>query len=159
MIRRPPGSTRTGTLLPYTTPFRSALCAERHRPGVIGRQALAFNDQADRVGHALRRVRHARRQEAYLAGADRDVARRTVLLDAKPHLTLELVEPLRAFIPVVVGAGVRPGDEHHDKLAVVDALVDERRLEQVALFLDPGLMGMRSEESRDGQGCIGMGRN
>src|SRR3546814_9952460 len=60
-------------------------------------------------------------------------------LDAKHHPALKLVEPLRAFIPVVVGAGVRPADDHHDELAVVDALVADRRLEQVAVFLDPGL--------------------
>src|SRR3546814_6310347 len=130
MIRRPPISTRTDAPFHYTTLFRSAV--------VLVRQALAFDAQADRVGHALRRVRHARRQEEYLAGADRDVARRTVLLDAKHHLALKLVEPLRAFIPVVVGAVVRPADDHHDELAVVDALVADLRLEQVAVFLDPG---------------------
>src|SRR3546814_18095293 len=31
MIRRPPRSTRTGTLVPYTTPFRSLAGALRHR--------------------------------------------------------------------------------------------------------------------------------
>src|SRR3546814_544400 len=78
-----------------------ALFAEPHQAVVLVRQALAFDDQADRVGHALRRVRHRSEEEEYLAGADRDVARRPVLLDAKHHLTLELVEPHRAFIPVV----------------------------------------------------------
>src|SRR3546814_4598940 len=145
MICRPPRPTRTDTLFPYTTLFRS----------VLVRQALAFDDQADRVGHALRRVRHARRQEEYLAGADRDVARRTVLLDAKHHLALELVEPLRAFIPVVVGAGVRPADDHHDELAVVAALVADRRLEQVAVFLHPGL---QAEGRRVGRGGGSTGR-
>src|SRR3546814_8309000 len=31
MIRRPPGSTRTDTLFPYTTLFRSDACARRRR--------------------------------------------------------------------------------------------------------------------------------
>src|SRR3546814_4980287 len=30
MIRRPPRSTRTDTLFPYTTLFRSAACGQRH---------------------------------------------------------------------------------------------------------------------------------
>src|SRR3546814_4779251 len=38
MIRRPPRSTRTDTLFPYTTLFRS-LCCHRHRAGV-GRSDL-----------------------------------------------------------------------------------------------------------------------
>src|SRR3546814_18454429 len=36
MIRRPPRSTRTDTLFPYTTLFRSAGCGELH-PGVVAR--------------------------------------------------------------------------------------------------------------------------
>src|SRR3546814_16094940 len=120
MICRPPRPTRTDTLFPYTTLFRS----------VLVRQALAFDDQADRVGHALRRVRPARRQEEYLAGADRDVARRTVLLDAKKHITLELKDPLRAFLPVVVGAGVWHGDatssHRHRRTSIVSSRGTER---------------------------------
>src|SRR3546814_4514060 len=38
MIRRPPGSTRTDTLFPYTTLFRSAF--ERHDGGRIAGKAL-----------------------------------------------------------------------------------------------------------------------
>src|SRR3546814_15612416 len=41
MIRRPPRSTRTDTLFPYTTLFRSVLVAERERRSLV-----------DRVGHA-----------------------------------------------------------------------------------------------------------
>src|SRR3546814_1414726 len=42
MIRRPPRSTRTDTLFPYTTLFRS----------VLAQSAMAGNDQRDRVGGA-----------------------------------------------------------------------------------------------------------
>src|SRR5690606_19468064 len=62
-----------------------------------------------------------------------------VLLDAQHHLALELVEPFRAFVPVVVGALVGAADHHHDEVAVVHDLVADRRLEQVAVLLDPGL--------------------
>src|SRR3546814_2527587 len=39
MIRRPPRSTRTDTLFPYPTPFRSAGAAQRPRPDGRGRRA------------------------------------------------------------------------------------------------------------------------
>src|SRR3546814_7831492 len=39
MIRRPPRSTRTDTLFPYTTLFRSSI-AERHRRGLFGDRLL-----------------------------------------------------------------------------------------------------------------------
>ena len=116
-----------------------ALLAEPQQAVELVRQAPALDHQADRVGHALRRMRHARRQQEDLAGADRDVAHRAVLLDAQHHLAFELVEPLRAFVPVVVGALVRAADDHHDEVAVVDHLVADRRLEQVAVLVDPGL--------------------
>src|SRR3546814_2254919 len=38
MIRRPPGSTRTDTLFPYTTLFRSAAEAEIHHRDTVERQ-------------------------------------------------------------------------------------------------------------------------
>src|SRR3546814_2720904 len=48
MIRRPSGSTRTDTLLPYTSPFRSP----RHL-GRIGRVARQVGDQQLAQGHPL----------------------------------------------------------------------------------------------------------
>src|SRR3546814_13225718 len=53
MSRRPPGSTRTDTLFPYTTPFRSGISSGQHaasltggRPGVLhdNRTYLLQND-------------------------------------------------------------------------------------------------------------------
>src|SRR3546814_7179763 len=63
MIRRPPRSTRTDTLLPYTTLFRSAEAGrqrQRHRPGAgIDRAEeqrreirARLRDQGDAVGRA-----------------------------------------------------------------------------------------------------------
>src|SRR5690606_22270397 len=114
-----------------------AAFAEPHQPVVLVRQPLALDHQADRTFRALWRMRHARRQQEGLAGADRDIAHAAVLLDAQHHLALELVEPLRTFLPVVVGARIRAADHHDDEVAVVDALVAHRRPEQVAVLVDP----------------------
>src|SRR3546814_1953654 len=53
MIRRPPRSTRTDTLFPYTTLFRSDLAAEQHRQAglealLLQPLAVAPGDLADR---------------------------------------------------------------------------------------------------------------
>src|SRR3546814_1645921 len=61
MIRRPPRSTRTDTLVPYTTLFRSADARRDHRH--LDGDLLARDDRPDR--HALPLQRH---------GADRAVA-------------------------------------------------------------------------------------
>src|SRR3546814_20516952 len=71
MIRRPPRSTRTDTLFPYTTLFRSDALL-RHRPLVGGRGKLAFGqpvhavvlDDVDHVDAATDRMHE-------LADADR----------------------------------------------------------------------------------------
>src|SRR3546814_16054690 len=48
MIRRPPRSTRTDTLFPYTTLFRSALhLARDHRQGLLGAALLLGLADAD----------------------------------------------------------------------------------------------------------------
>src|SRR3546814_8344353 len=72
MIRRPPRSTRTDTLFPYTTLFRSALLVQPHRVGCgqcrgnrlrIGRDGLVDQVRAppregERIGIALRSEEH-----------------------------------------------------------------------------------------------------
>src|SRR3546814_3203682 len=50
MIRRPPRSTRTDTLFPYTTLFRSVLC-DLHLPGVSG---LEVTERVVRGDHGTR---------------------------------------------------------------------------------------------------------
>src|SRR3546814_10650473 len=63
MIRRPPRSTRTDTLFPYTTLFRSVGC--RARDGA--RRAGAAGGGADgaRGARARRNARHGRRSEEH----------------------------------------------------------------------------------------------
>jgi hypothetical protein len=116
-----------------------AALAEPQQAIALVRQAPAFDHQADGTGHALRRMRHARRQVEHLAGADRDVARDALVLHLEHHLAFQLMEELRAFVVVVVGARVRSTDDHHDEVAIDDALVAHRRLEQVAVLVDPAL--------------------
>src|SRR3546814_10848773 len=59
MIRRPPRSTRTDTLFPYTTLFRSCRIAARDRPAipflVLG--ALFIFDPIDEIAVLLRHAR------------------------------------------------------------------------------------------------------
>src|SRR5690606_23919186 len=95
------------------------------------------------------------------AGADADLAQRAgpafgALLHAQDHLALQLVEPFRSVLDVEVGARVRAADGHDDEVAVVDALVPDRRAQQVAVFLDPGLQIERGGEH--GVSCAGGAR-
>src|SRR3546814_3053311 len=66
MIRRPPGSTRTDTLFPYTTLFRSPSTALLHRPFTLGRTAAVDRRAAFR----------APRRTCGGDGQDRDTAAR-----------------------------------------------------------------------------------
>src|SRR3546814_9544008 len=50
MIRRPPRSTRTDTLFPYTTLFRSLLLQHLHQLPNIAELEIALEDRADRLG-------------------------------------------------------------------------------------------------------------
>src|SRR3546814_6604322 len=52
MIRRPPRSTRTDTLLPYTTLFRSPVTGEGGAPGERARGGLAWGEPHRGVGGA-----------------------------------------------------------------------------------------------------------
>src|SRR3546814_5299057 len=47
MIRRPPRSTRTDTLFPYTTLFRSTDDGRLHRPGVVDPEGIAEREHDD----------------------------------------------------------------------------------------------------------------
>src|SRR3546814_1639634 len=58
MIRRPPRSTRTDTLFPYTTLFRSARRQDQHIPHARGFQARGHDPQLRR--HAPRTFRARR---------------------------------------------------------------------------------------------------
>src|SRR3546814_2313003 len=68
MIRRPPRSTRTDTLFPYTTLFRSLqdnLDIGRHEIGDERRQALAVEGAAAQAARAVRLVADHDRSEEH----------------------------------------------------------------------------------------------
>src|SRR6185437_7229517 len=84
-------------------------------------------------------MRRARRQVEDFAGADWQVATLPAILHAQHHLAFELMEELRAFVPVIVAARVRAAHDHDDEIAIHDALVADRWLQQVAMLVDPAL--------------------
>src|SRR3546814_15657664 len=75
MIRRPPRSTRTDTLFPYTTLFRSRL----HR----GRDAVAELRQHERDARHVLHVRPVCAHDGDAARGEADLGRRTALRDRK----------------------------------------------------------------------------
>src|SRR3546814_3201487 len=76
MIRRPPRSTRTDTLFPYTPLFRSLLHLLHHRVGIVG-QVDAAHVRRVGLGHLRAAVaqahdpRRARRDDRFGQGEDR----------------------------------------------------------------------------------------
>src|SRR3546814_5471221 len=74
MVRRPPRSTRTDTLFPYTTLFRSAV-----HPVGQGRKPADFDPRGDRCGHARGRGDEPRAQpvaQSLRGDGDYDLAAR-----------------------------------------------------------------------------------
>src|SRR3546814_1111266 len=78
MLRRPPRSTRTYTLFPYTTRFRSAACGAGRLPGELPR-TCAMTDTS-RIGWIASRGT-ALRGELAIPG-DKSVSHRAVMLAA-----------------------------------------------------------------------------
>ena len=77
-------------------------------------------------------------KQEHLALADRDLDRFAVFLDLDLDIALELVKKLFALVPVIILTRIRPADDHHDKiLVVINTLIPNRRLEQVAMLVDP----------------------
>src|SRR3546814_9849171 len=72
ILRRPPRSTRTDTLFPYTTLFRSPRGrAVRRRRDTLARHRLDRNEASRRPGHAPRRLAAARKMRPQDAAARR----------------------------------------------------------------------------------------
>src|SRR3546814_20453668 len=90
MMRPPPRSTRTATLFPYTTLFRSSLL-RRRRAGIAERGG-PFPGEVGRVGAALRTRRVGRRAEieevddlVLLRKAERRLDQRIARVDTGQH--------------------------------------------------------------------------
>src|SRR3546814_2770111 len=83
MIRRPPRSTRTDTLFPYTTLFRSA--ASRDRIGGAGHAVAAHGVGADLEADPRGLRRHQDRAVEGEAGDQLRLRRREVLAEQRAH--------------------------------------------------------------------------
>src|SRR3546814_9484333 len=93
MIRRPPRSTRTDTLFPYTTLFRSTALSRSHRA-----------DARSGWRRALRRLQPVRGRVSgwlHLAAEGRKAGRRPLVSGMVPHqfLALHLLRPVRGSLP------------------------------------------------------------
>src|SRR5438067_59784 len=117
----------------------AAAVADPEEGVLLLRQAAALDDQAHRVRGTLRGMRRVRRQQEDLALADADVDALAPLQGAQHDVARHLVEELLPFVDVVVGARVGPAHhgDHEVAVAFPDLGVADRRLEQVAVLVDP----------------------
>src|SRR3546814_17764417 len=116
MIRRPPRSTRTDTLFPYTTLFRSRALGSAEQLGEVDRAALAAQfDRDARGGAVVRRAdaadRRALRHAVAGAHRQRDDSRN----ERRPAAAV-IDDPDRAAIPE--RAGIRTVDSRVGKESV-----------------------------------------
>src|SRR3546814_8076125 len=151
MIRRPPGSTRTDTLVPYTTLFRSGVAGREHALAVdlgpvrqagpaagVGehRVGLELDLAVGGLGHHL-----VRTGEAAAAVEDRDALAVEQRAGAPLEGLLDLADPLPEEIGVDLGGGgpqphlVGPADRRQraargDHRLRRDAVAEVRRSEE-----------------------------
>src|SRR3546814_13404995 len=93
MIRRPPRSTRTDTLFPYTTLFRSPFVsgdcamvdADKLIDAVIDREGAYVNHPADRGGPTCWGITEAAARAEGYRGAMRDLPRATAAAIYRKH--------------------------------------------------------------------------
>ncbi len=79
------------------------------------------------------------RQQQDFAGADRHAADGAILVHHQHHVALELIEKFLHRVVVEVGALVGTADDGDHHIGVLpDLNVTDRRLEQMAVFIDPG---------------------
>src|SRR3546814_3173814 len=110
MIRRPPRPTRTDTLFPYTTLFRSlAVTEESRRPRPRLARALAATRRFERFGSELRR--HQILELELLLGRERE------------KLVGRLADLKRSF------GALAPGDDLAECLRVVANIFDDTTLD------------------------------
>src|SRR3546814_14637275 len=130
MIRRPPRSTRTDTLFPYTTLFRSARVFHRQH---LARPAQQLGDQVERV---LRPQR------------DQDLVRLRLDAAARQHAGADLLdEAWVVVVEVVLGPGLDRLDA--ERLARAHAPGRNRKQPGVGLAVDEGEGKLGREGSRE----------
>ena len=83
-------------------------------------------------------MRNSRWKQEHLAFADRNFDGAAVFLNLHFYVAFELIEKFFALVPVIVLSRIRPADDHHDKIVVIEnTLVSHRRLEQMPVLVDP----------------------
>src|SRR3546814_9947099 len=124
MIRRPPRSTRTDTLFPYTTLFRSLRISADPRSvtsaGVLSRQARIQNDDTDYASALLdgtARFETGPFAHTVLLGAEYDRARRDLDWRTATLGSINIYNPVYGATPGTYGAlTVQRSEEHTSEL-------------------------------------------
>jgi hypothetical protein len=115
-----------------------AVFAKPHKSIELARMAFSFDHQAHGICPTDRIMGNARWQQEHLALADRDLDGFAIFLDLDLDVPLELVKKLFALIPMIVLARIRAADHHHDEIVIVkDALIPNRRPQEMPVFIDP----------------------
>src|SRR3546814_14187757 len=140
MIRRPPRSTRTDTLFPYTTLFRSRTAAtlELRRHWEIN--LLALSRQGRPIDGRLRDVRLEAGDVLLLEGDEKDLNEAMGSLGFLPLANRKLIfEPRRLLVPVSLFAAA---------IAATSFGLVSSSIAFTATVV------VRSEERRVGKGCV-----
>ena len=117
---------------------RPALIAVEDDMLMFPRGTPAFHDDANRVRRANRGVDDVRRNEESFPLPNQVINNAVSLPDADFDVALELVKIFLRIDLVKVVPGVWAFDHHDEKIpAIVKVTVADRRLEEVAVFLDP----------------------
>src|SRR3546814_5388788 len=121
MIRRPPRSTRTDTLFPYTTLFRSVARHVRDHPAGEGEEDARGLDQKEGLKRLFRHV--AKPEQAVVEQLHRKAGRALDLggdVDLERHLIDILARPGHAHIHIDaelgLAAGLERSEEHTSEL-------------------------------------------
>jgi hypothetical protein len=116
----------------------AALVAKPQKAVYMFAAALLLYDQADRIGRALGRMRHAGRQQKYIAFADLHVFKLAVIDQLQNYVAFDLVKKLGRFIVVVIDARIGPADSHNNKIIVgINLLIPHRRAQRVFIVFYP----------------------
>src|SRR3546814_14967921 len=97
MIRRPPISTRTDTLCPYTALFRAVALAQQPRRG---------------VGPAIAEARELQGDKVEVAEVVGDLRRRLVALQAQAEAAVVAAQALAAGLPLLDRKSTRLNSSH-----------------------------------------------
>lgn len=115
--------------------------------------SVTLNHNAHRVGESNWVVRRIGWQEEHLSFLDGEILELAVIHDLEEHVALVLIEPFLSLVDVVVCPGVGSSDSHDDKVAALDKVVVDGRLQLVSVFLDPFAKVDGQWEHGDGVGA------